>query len=110
MFIGAGSSAPKGGPGPDRLYLDVGNDLRPGVIDHHQLHAYGGSTTRLVFSNPDLVVGSIDARRDPSSPFTIVVHEAPDFDSVASAYLAVSLLTTGHYPPGAEAGPVCRQD
>ena len=28
---------------------------------------------------------------------------APDFDSVASAYLAVALLTTGEFPPGTEA-------
>jgi serine/threonine protein kinase len=103
VFTDAGSSAPKEGPGPNRLYLDVGNDLRPGVIDHHQLHAYDGSTTRLVFSNPELVAGSVDPGREPSKPFTIVLHDAPDFDSVASAYLAIALLTTGDFPPGAEA-------
>ena len=27
----------------------------------------------------------------------------PDFDSVASAYLAIALLTTGEFPPGTEA-------
>ena len=32
-----------------------------------------------------------------------MLHESPDFDSVASAYLAVALLTTGEFPPGAEA-------
>src|SRR5262249_5371558 len=31
---------------PNRLYLDVGSDLRPGVIDHHQLRASFGSTSR----------------------------------------------------------------
>jgi serine/threonine protein kinase len=103
VFTGAGSSAPVAGPGPDRLYLDVGNDLRRGVIDHHHLYAYGGSTTRLTFSNPDLVASIVEPERDPSAPFTIVLHEAPDFDSVASAYLAVALLTTGDFPPGAEA-------
>src|SRR5262249_40393263 len=53
VFVGTGSSVPSGGPAPDRLCLDVGNDLRVGVIDHHQLQAYEGSTTRLVASNPD---------------------------------------------------------
>ncbi len=102
VFTGAGSSAAIG-PAPDRLYLDVGNDLRPGVIDHHQRHAYDGSTARLVLSNPDLVAATVQTRPDPAAPFTIVLHEAPDFDSVASTYLAVVLLTTGEFPPGAEA-------
>ena len=102
VFAGAGSSAAIG-PAPDRLYLDVGNDLRPGVIDHHHLHAYDGSTTRLVLSNPDLVAAAIQTRQDLAVPFTIVLHEAPDFDSVASAYLAIALLSTGEFPPGAEA-------
>ncbi len=103
VFVGAGSSVPRGGPAPDRLFLDVGNDLRTGVIDHHQLQAYGGSTTRLVATNPGLVAGAVQPRRDPGAPFTIVLHESPDFDSVASAYLAVGLLTTGEFPPGTEA-------
>ena len=103
VFVGAGSSVPRGGPPPDRLFLDVGNDLRTGAIDHHQLQAYGGSTTRLVATNPGLVAGAVEPRRDPGPPFTIVLHESPDFDSVASAYLAVGLLTTGEFPPGGQA-------
>jgi serine/threonine protein kinase len=103
VFVGPGSSVPSGGPTPDRLCLDVGNDLRVGVLDHHQLHAYDGSTTRLVASNPDLVAGAVQPRRDPGAPFTIVLHESPDFDSLASAYLAIALLTTGEFPPGTEA-------
>jgi hypothetical protein len=102
-FVGPGSSIPSEGPAPDRLLLDVGNDLRPGVLDHHQLLAFEGSTTRLVASNPDLVVGAVQPRRAPDAPFTIVLHESPDFDSVASAYLAAALLTTGVFPPGTEA-------
>jgi serine/threonine protein kinase len=103
VFVGQGSSMPSGGPAPDRLCLDVGNDLRLGVIDHHQSPSYEGSTTRLVASNPDLVAGAVQPRRDPGAPFTIVLHESPDFDSVASVYLAVGLLTTGGFPPGTEA-------
>ncbi len=102
VFAGAGSSSAIG-PAPDRLYLDVGNDLRLGVIDHHQLHAYAGSTARLVLSNPDLVAGAVLTRHDPTAPFTIVLLESPDFDAVASAYLAIALLSTGEFPPGAEA-------
>ena len=103
VYVGPGSSVPREGPAPDRLYLDVGNDLRTGVLDHHQSQSYVGSTTRLVAMNPDLVAGAVQPRRDPATPFTIVLHEVPDFDSVASAYLAVALLTTGEFPPGTEA-------
>ncbi len=103
VFVGPGSSAPKGGPAPGRLFLDVGNDLRPGVLDHHHLEAYEGSTTQLVSSNPELVLGAVQPQLDPTAPFTIVLHESPDFDSVASAYLAVTVLTTGEFPLGTEA-------
>src|SRR5262249_48238368 len=94
---------PRGSLAPDRLCLDVGNDLGPGAIDHHQLQAYSGSTARLVASNPDLVASALQPLRDPGAPFTIVLHESPDFDSLASAYLAVALLTAGEFPPGTDA-------
>jgi hypothetical protein len=32
-----------------------------------------------------------------------VLHESPDFDSVASTYFAIALLTTGEFPPGVDA-------
>src|SRR5438128_7875281 len=52
-FVGYGARAEAAPGGPDRLYLDVGNDLRPGVIDHHHLAAYQGSTAGLVVAHPD---------------------------------------------------------
>ncbi|MBV8608145.1 MAG: serine/threonine protein kinase, partial [Singulisphaera sp.] len=103
-FAGLGEQVPAGGSPPDRLYLDVGNDRRPGVIDHHQERSsYGGSTARLVLAHPELVDASAAPRRDPGAPFTLVLHRQPDLDCVASAYLAVARLTTGAYPEGAEA-------
>src|SRR5262249_9025786 len=48
LFAGFGERAPAATGPADRLYLDVGNDLRPGVIDHHQRSAFQGSTTSLV--------------------------------------------------------------
>jgi hypothetical protein len=91
-------------PGPaDRLYLDVGNDLRPGVLDHHQLTAYTGSTTGLVLIHPELIDGAVVPTRRRDDPFTLVLHEHPDLDCVASAYLASAYLTTGSFPGGAEA-------
>ena len=102
-FVGMGDHAPPdGGPG-DRLFLDTGNDLRPGVIDHHQLTAYNGSTTGLVLVHPELIDGAIVPTRRRDDPFTLVVHEQPDLDCVASAYLAAAYLTTSSFPGGAEA-------
>jgi tRNA A-37 threonylcarbamoyl transferase component Bud32 len=107
-FAGHGEQAPGGGPPPGRLYLDVGNDRRVGVIDHHQVEsAFEGSTARLVLSHPELVDGVVPlvaaTGGDPETPFTIVLHKQPDLDCIVSAYLAVARLTTGTYPEGAEA-------
>jgi serine/threonine protein kinase len=96
-------SAPRAGMAPDRLFLGVGNDLRVGVIDHHHLHSYSGSTARLVVSNSHFVTEAATANRDPSASFTIVLPEAPNFDEVVAAYLAIALLTTGELPPSSEA-------
>ena len=46
-------------PGQDRLYLDAGDELGPGVIDHHHLAAYAGSTTSMVLSHPEFVTGAL---------------------------------------------------
>ena len=102
-FAAAGSAAPPAATAPDRLFLGVGNDLRPGVIDQHQLHSYSSSTARLVLSNRHLVIAAAAASRDRAAPFAIVLPEAPDFDCVVAAWLANALLTTGELPPGAEA-------
>jgi hypothetical protein len=88
--------------GGDRLALDVGNALGPGVIDQHHLSAYTGSTTALVLQHPSLVEASLKRRRRVGDPFTIVVHTDPDLDCAAAAYLAVQRLTTGAFPDGAE--------
>jgi len=87
----------------DTLYLDVGNALGPGVIDGHHLAAHSGSAARLVLQNPELVQDSISADRKPADAFTIVLHDWPDLDCIASAFLASQLLTTGEYPSGVDA-------
>jgi hypothetical protein len=101
LFVGFGEKAPESLT--DRLYLDVGNDLRPGVIDHHQRVAYAGSTTGLVRVHTPLLEGALAPHRRPEDPFTIVLHEQPDLDGVAASYLARAYLTTGAFPQGSEA-------
>jgi hypothetical protein len=104
-FVGYGVHAEALGTEEEagRLFLDVGNELRTGVINHHHLPAYTGSTARLVLAHPHLVLESVPPDRDPAAPFSIVLHADPDLDGVVSAFLAVSLLTTGSAPHGAEA-------
>lgn len=63
----------------DKLYLDVGNKLCLGIIDHHQLSNIKKSATSLVFENPNFI---------PTNLKKIIVHNSPDLDCVASSYLA----------------------
>src|SRR5436305_12529280 len=42
VFVGYGERAPSQAGQRDRLFLDVGNDLRPGVIDHHHQTSLSG--------------------------------------------------------------------
>ena len=86
-----------------RLYLDVGNDFRIGVIDHHSLAAHSGSAARLVLRHPELIQQAVQPALLDRHPLTIVLHEHPDLDCIASAYLATTLLATGDFPAGAEA-------
>jgi hypothetical protein len=109
-FAGYGEAAPAGLR--DRLYLDVGGDVRPGVLDHHHAEHSSACTTDLVLRHPELVLGAVDPTREERAPFTVVLHERPDLDCVASAFLAVACLTRGQFPPGSEAlaGYVARVD
>jgi hypothetical protein len=84
----------------NRLFLDVGNALGPGVIDHHQLAAYLGSAAGLVITHPELID---DAVGSGVGAFTITLHADPDIDCVASAYLAQAWLTTGGFRTGSVA-------
>jgi hypothetical protein len=94
-FVGPGSTAPSDVGG--RVYLDVGNDLRAGVLDHHHGGGIARSATRLVALYPELV-----AATSAGGTVAVVLHEHPDLDCAAASYLAAALLTTGALPPGAD--------
>jgi hypothetical protein len=93
-----------GGPVPavigNRVYLDVGNDLRAGVIDHHCATAASASTTHLVLDEPKLI-DAVVQRFQANDRFHLVMHDNPDLDCVAAAYLVSEYLTTGRFPAGA---------
>ncbi len=73
----------------NKLYLDVGNKLERGIIDHHQPNSPKHCTTYLLYLNPNLI--KYDTR-------TIVLHQNPDLDCVASSYLAVAFLRDKKFP------------
>jgi hypothetical protein len=102
-FVGYGTQAPADAGGQDRLFLDVGNALGPGVLDHHHLTGGVGSTASLVLAHPEFVAAAVNPRRRPGDPFTVVLHEHPDFDGTAAAFLALAYLETGRFPDGAAA-------
>lgn len=78
-------------PQPQTLVLDVGMKTVPGVIDHHHPEAEPECTASLIAKHPHLVLEHIKA----ADPFTIITHRLPDFDSLASIFLAAKLLETG---------------
>ncbi|PIN80984.1 hypothetical protein COV11_02870, partial [Candidatus Woesearchaeota archaeon CG10_big_fil_rev_8_21_14_0_10_30_7] len=80
------------------IALDTGNKQVPGVMDHH--HIIGGerAATGTVLDNPQLIVDWHNKK-----PITkLTSHENPDFDSIASTYLAKYFLQHGEFPEGAE--------
>ena len=95
-FVPANTTAPADVGG--RLYLDVGDDLRPGVVDHHHGSGLAASATRLVTLRPELV----RAAAAGADAVTVVLPEYPSLDVAAAAYLATGLLVRGELPTGAE--------
>ncbi len=88
-------------PASGELWLDVGNRLAPGVIDHHQSDASPSCTARLVLDHPELVRAAA-ADLAPGVPLTIVTHHGPDLDAV-TASLLVRRLLDGAVTAGARA-------
>jgi serine/threonine protein kinase len=103
QFAGLGEHASIFTSPRDRLFLDVGNDLRPGMLDHHHLTAHAGSTASLVLAHPALLDGAVRKERSPEASFVIVLHANPDLDCIVSTYLAVAYLMTRAFPDGAYA-------
>jgi hypothetical protein len=106
-FVPAGASAE---PSDGELYLDTGNRLAPGVIDHHQPDAPARCTSSLVLERPELVLSRV-GRLAPGAPLTIVTHQAPDMDAVTAAVL-VEQVIAGSVTAGARrlADYVCAID
>jgi hypothetical protein len=96
------------------VYLDVGGQLCPGIIDQHQNGSLARSTTELIVRHPDLVyehlLGPWLDRRDAGVDLSganfeplLVTHVEPDFDAMVSCWLVQRLIEDGDLPPSAEA-------
>ena len=84
-------------PEPNTVALDVGNRCEAGVIDHHGGGATLGCTTSLVWKHPELLTTHL--ANVPPGDVIWTVHEYPDFDCVASTYLAWHRINLGSFPP-----------
>lgn len=90
----------------DKIFLDVGNGLYTGVIDHHQringlqvADKIYRSATKLLTAYPEYIDHNIT---DQAEVVEIVIHKSPDFDCFAAAYLAEHYISDGHFPSGYE--------
>lgn len=78
-------------PRKNTLYLDVGNDLCLGIIDHH--HNFEKTcAASLALQHPDYITDWITDVQNA----TVVLHVWPDFDCVASAYIADKIMRNEH--------------
>jgi hypothetical protein len=79
----------------------------PGVIDHHHPSAEPECTASLIVKHPRLVLEHVRPHGTASGgagheSLRVITHRLPDFDAIASIYLAVRLIETGRVDPGME--------
>ena len=99
-FVEPGPTAPAEVGTNNEIWLDVGNALRVGVVDHHQLASETDCSTGLVPKHADFVSDAVEPESD--TDITIVLHQHPDLDCLGAAYLATQILTTGTLPDGSD--------
>ena len=81
-------------PSDGVVYLDVGNRLEPGVIDHHHPGAPELCTAQLVLENHDFIISQVQDNGGEHT-LNIVVHDYPDLDAITSVYFARFLAGGG---------------
>jgi len=85
------------------IYLDVGNALEQGMIDHHQLsvkriaeleesEVYHKCVAGLVIAHPSLILNNLASDQEGSDEITIVVHQNPDFDCFDDDYFLINTV------------------
>jgi hypothetical protein len=110
-FVGPGTVAEST---PGVLYIDVGGDARPGVVDHHALAGQKTCAAELVLSKREAIYNHLlkdwihlhaEGRILPGKKWTpvLVTHDKPDWDGVVASFLAMRLVEDGDFPQYAEA-------
>jgi hypothetical protein len=84
-------------PRKNTLVLDVGMKTLPGVIDHHHPQAETECTASLIAKYPHLVLDHVNKTtlgKESEEPQSLkfITHRLPDFDAVASIFLALKLI------------------
>ena len=94
---------------PGVVYLDTGQEIAPGVLDHHAGAGEFDCTAELVAARREDVynhllgdvlrrhLGGESVKGIRWTP-TIVTHRSPDWDGVVSAHLVIRLLEDGDFP------------
>lgn len=83
-FIKMGATAT---PAKGKLYLDTGNMLAVGIIDHHQM-SRETCTTRLVLDHRELYMDFLSG----AEQVEVVLHEYPCFDCIVAVFVVDALL------------------
>ena len=85
---------------PGVLALDVGNNLCPGIIDHHQPGSPTACAAELVVRHPDFVLNS--KAIETTDDFLLITHFEPDLDALTSTFLSLKLINEGQFPRHAD--------
>lgn len=70
------------------VIVDTGNQLCEGIIDHHQPGSENSCVASILLKNPDKYIGHLANKQN----ITIVTHENPDLDAIASCFLILTYL------------------
>lgn len=97
-FVGMGTVLE---PRPGIVAVDVGNKCVAGVIDHHFAGGRYGCAAEAVLKQPEFVEKHEGCTT--AGEVVWVTHSAPDFDAVASTWLAWHRVHLGYFPPGSAA-------
>lgn len=77
-------------PEPGVVYLDSGNAMVPGILDHRTERANAQSACELLLRRPDLLLEHV--RETPASHLEFRFHDPPDLDCAAAFYAACELM------------------
>ena len=79
----------------NEIWLDVGNRAAPQVLDHHGGDTVAKSATQLVYEKyQKFILSPLMDQRE----VVIVLHESPDLDAIAAAWLTKKIIDTKKLP------------